>query len=425
MTRERWQRIESLFYEAADLPADRRADFLRHACGGDAALQQEIENLIASESEAAGFLDDALRETADQMTGIGLGERLGPYRITGELGHGGMGDVYLAERDDQQFHMRVAIKVIRSDSAPKRLLARFRAERQILATLDHPNIARLLDGGTASASPFLVMEYVAGEPIDQYCRRRNLPIRDRLSLFRDVCQAVAYAHRHLVIHRDIKPSNILVTGEGVPKLLDFGIAKLMKADLEPDGLTRPLERVMTPAYASPEVVRGEPVTTGADVYSLGALLYELLTGRAPFHLTSSQASEIERVICRDQPPRPGTLDRRLRGDLENIIRMAMHKEAARRYASAEQLIADLDRYLTGYPVAARSDRLYRWGKFARRNRSAVAAGILAAAGIAGWLLSLRAEQARTRRGFSQVRELAESLLFQTDDALRPVAGATA
>jgi len=424
MTRERWNRIQELFYSAADLPADRRAGYLREACAGDTALEQHIEDLLSAEAEAAGFLDGALSAAAEEITGVQPGERLGSYRIIEGLGHGGMGDVYLAERDDQQFQMRVAIKLIRCEAAPPRMLARFRAERQILASLEHPNIARLLDGGASGGSPYLVMEYVPGEPIDRYCIRHSLSIRERLRLFRDLCQAVAYAHRHLVIHRDIKPSNILVTADGVPKLLDFGIATLMKPEQEADGVTRPLERVMTPVYASPEVVRGERVTTAADVYSLGALLYELLTGRAPFHLRSSQAAEVQRVICQEEPPKPGTLDRRLRGDLENIILMAMHKEAARRYASAEQLIADVDRYLTGYPVAARSDRLYRCGKFVRRNRGALAAAIIALAGVAGWLLSLRAEQARTRRGFAEVRELAESLLFETDDALRPVAGTT-
>jgi tRNA A-37 threonylcarbamoyl transferase component Bud32/tetratricopeptide (TPR) repeat protein len=425
MTRERWRRIQDLFYSAADLPPDRRADYLHDACAGDESLVRHVEDLIASEREADGFLDGALRESASSMVGARAGDRIGPYRIKEELGHGGMGDVYLAERDDQQFQKQVAIKLIRSGAAPERLLARFRAERQILATLEHPNIARLLDGGTSGSSPYLVMEYVSGEAIDRYCARHALSIRDRLQLFRSVCEAVAYAHRSLIIHRDIKPSNILVTAEGVPKLLDFGIAKLVKEDIEADGLTRPLERAMTPAYASPEVVRGERVTTAADVYSLGALLYELLTERAPFHLTSSQAAEVERVVCLQEPPKPGTVDNRLRGDLENIIGMAMHKEAARRYASVEQFIADLDRYLTGYPVAARSDRLYRWAKFARRNRAGLAAGVLAAAGITGWVISLKAEQARTRQGFAQVRELAESLLFETDDALRPVAGATA
>jgi serine/threonine protein kinase len=425
VTRERWQQIESLFYEAGDLAPDRRAAFLDAACGSDADLRRQVEDLLASEPESAGFLDGAIEEAASRMIGARPGERLGAYRITRELGHGGMGEVYLAERDDDQFRMQVAIKLIRADVAPRRLLERFRAERQILATLDHPNIARLLDGGTAGDAPFLVMEYVQGEPMDRYCTRQAVPIRERLRLFRAVCEAVAYAHRSLVIHRDIKPSNILVTAEGVPKLLDFGIAKLVKQDEDSGGVTRVVERAMTPAYASPEVVRGDRVTTAADVYSLGALLYELLTERAPFHLTSSRAAEVERVICAEDPVKPGALDPRLRGDLENIVLMAMHKEQARRYASVEQLIADIDRYLTGYPVAARDDRLYRWGKFARRNRSAVAAGILAVAGMAGWLISLRAEQARTRRGFAQVRELAESMLFETDDALRSVSGTTA
>jgi tetratricopeptide (TPR) repeat protein/tRNA A-37 threonylcarbamoyl transferase component Bud32 len=425
MTHERWQQIQDLFYAAADLPPKRRTDYLREACKGDESLMRHVEDLIASEREAEGFLDGALRESASHIIGVRINERLGPYRITGELGQGGMGHVYLAERDDQQFHKQVALKLIRSNGAPARLVERFRAERQILATLEHPNIARLLDGGTSGESPYLVMEYVDGEPIDRYCQRHALSIRDRLQLFRSVCEAVAYAHRSLIIHRDIKPSNILVTADGVPKLLDFGIAKLVKDDAVPDGLTRPLERLMTPAYASPEVVRGERVTTTADVYSLGALLYELLTERAPFHLSSSQAAEVERVICVEEPPKPGALDRRLRGDLENMIGMAMHKEAVRRYASVEQLIADIDRYLTGYPVAARKERLYRSAKFLRRNRTALAAGVVAAAGIVGWVVSLKAEQERTRQGFAQVRELAESLLFQTDNALRPVAGATA
>lgn len=340
------------------------------------------------------------------------GDRIGPYRILREIGRGGMGKVYSAEREDQEFERRVAIKLISPGLHSASVAHRFRSERQILANLDHPNIAGLLDGGTAEdGRPYFVMELIEGTRIDEYCDSRRLTVRRRLELFGEVCAAVHYAHRNLVVHRDLKPANILVTEDGVPKLLDFGIAKLLDpADFPyPVEATRTGLRPMTPPYASPEQFRGQPITTASDVYSLGALLYKLLTGRLPIAVEGLSPWEIETALLETQPARPSTaltrpagegdaalrqaaasrlrgvtpkqLRRRLAGDLDNIVLMALRKEPERRYGSAEQLADDLRRHLDGLPVSARRDTFgYRTGKFLRRNKLA--------AGIAGTSLAL-------------------------------------
>ena len=321
------------------------------------------------------MIGDAIRDAASTVSVLwepAPGDRFGPYRILHALGRGGMGAVYLAERDDDQFRMTVAIKLMRSNLVTHETLERFKTERQILASLDHPNIARLLDGGAApNGTPFVVIEYIDGEPITDYCRRHELSIRDRIRLFRKVCSAVQYSHQNLIVHRDLKPGNILVTKDGEPKLLDFGIAKLL--DPAASSQTQTNARLMTPDYASPEQVRGEPVTTATDIYALGVLLYELLTGTAS--LQSRQTTDtyaIEQAICTEEPTRPSTTRRELRGDLENILLMALRKEPARRYASAEQFSEDLRRYLEGYPIVARQDTWsYRTSKFVRRNKAAV------------------------------------------------------
>jgi eukaryotic-like serine/threonine-protein kinase len=323
------------------------------------------------------------------------GTRLGPYRIIKPLGAGGMGQVYLGLRDDAAYEQQVAIKIMLGGPWSRDLQARFKTERQILARLQHPNIARLQDGGTtADGTPYLVMEYVDGEPIDQYCDARNLSLTDRLRLFRTVCAAVHAAHQHLIVHRDLKPSNILVTQDGAPKLLDFGIAKLLDASdsgLHTLAVTHEAHRMLTPDHASPEQVRGEDITTASDVYVLGVLLYELLTGHRPFQLTSRRIVEIEKAICEKdaEPPSsyfadqsneearkkalqrsstPARLRRALAGDLDNIVLMAMRKEPERRYGSAQQFASDIGRFLDGRPVIARRDTLgYRTTKFLRRN----------------------------------------------------------
>ena len=412
-----WGKLQAIFLEAMDLAATERGAFLDRACVGRGDLRTEAEALLkadtadtdpllqAIEREAASLLDDSSLE----------GTRLGPYLLRRELGRGGMGSVYLAERDDEHFHKEVAIKVVKRGMDTTEVMERFRHERQILAGLEHPYIARLLDGGTVpDGRPYFVLECVTGLPIDEYCRTCGLDLHARLRLFLKVCEAVTYAHRSLVIHRDLKPGNIFVTRDGVPKLLDFGMAKLMDPNLDP-GLTAyqgigPL----TPEYASPEQVQGLGITTAVDVYALGTILYELLTGARAQTIRTLTPMEIERVICRAEPPRASVsaashgMPFQLDQDLETIIAMAMRKERERRYAGVDLLAEDLERYLAGLPVHARADTLgYRAGKFIRRHGMVLAATSLAAGGIlVGAGLGLRselrsAEQARFSREFGQ------------------------
>lgn len=412
---DRWQRLEALFFEALDLDPSARAAFLEHSCGTDLDLRVELQSLLNSSERTLADLRRPVEEVAREVVEDKAGQRIGPYQIVRVLGEGGMGLVYLASRADEQYQHLVAIKLMHGGfgQSPE-MLRRFRAERQILANLDHPNIARLLDGGiTPGGAPYLVMEYIDGVPIDDYCRRHPFSAGERLQLFRTVCGAVEYAHRNLVVHRDIKPGNILVTEDGTPKLLDFGIAKL----LDPEQSNRTFAytvdtaRLMTPEYASPEQVRGEPVTTATDVYALGVLLYELLTGRTPFRLESTSPLEVARVICEQQPVKPSTASRgnpalspletrELRGDLDNIILKAIRKEPARRYPSVAQLSEDVRCHLRGYPVEARGDAWrYHAGKFIGRHRAAmagIAAALLAVVGfgIAMGLLARRATRER-------------------------------
>jgi tetratricopeptide (TPR) repeat protein len=352
-----------------------------------------------------------------------------------------MGVVYHAVRDDH-YRQEVAIKLVRAGMETDFLIARFRLERQALALLNHPNIARLLDGGTTpDGRPYLVMEWVEGQPITEYCQAHHLGLRDRLQLFLDIGAAVEHAHRNLVVHRDLKPSNILITTEGRPKLLDFGIAKIFspEATNEPLTLTLAGTRLLTPHYASPEQVRGEVVTTATDVYSLGAVLYETLTGSRPLKLDNSTPQEIERTVCTQEPPPPsaatgtaGVPTRDLRGDLDNIVLKALQKEPQRRYGSVNQFSEDIRRYLEGHPVVARKDTLrYRAGKFARRHRAGVVAGVLiltavlAGAAATLWEARVAVEQrGRAERRFNDVRKLANSFLFEFDDAIKNLPGST-
>ena len=316
-------------------------------------------------------------ELEAETTAITHGALIGPYRLVRELGQGGMGVVYLAERADGQFEQRVALKLIKRGMDSDEILRRFLAERQVLARLSHPHIARLLDGGvTAEGQPYFAMEYVDGVPLHHYCEERSLGFEDRLRLFREVCEAVQYAHRSLVVHRDLKPSNILVTSAGETKLVDFGIAKVLYEDVADRSVTRTDQRLMTPEYAAPEQVRGEPVTTATDVYALGAILYQLLTGRPPHQFTGrSRGGAVphhlrggpraaERGPCTRHRRR-----RRLRGDLDIIVLKALRKDPARRYPSVEALLEDLERHRTGLPVRARPDSVaYRARKFLGRHR---------------------------------------------------------
>ncbi|MEM6646876.1 MAG: serine/threonine-protein kinase, partial [Bacteroidota bacterium] len=403
MDAEQWDRLNALFDAACEQPTDEREAYVRRASAGDEALFEAVMGLLREDESTAQLLDGVVFDTQALLAASPQeGDRVGPYRLVRHLGTGGMGTVYLAERADGHFEQQVAVKVIRQGFGSDQTRQRFHHERQILARLQHPHIARLLDGGvTERGQSYLVMEYVAGEPIDAYCDARQLSIDDRLALFGDVCKAVLYAHSQLVIHRDLKPSNILVTPDGQVKLLDFGVAKLL--DDEADGLMLTQGAApMTPAYASPEQVRGEPVGTSTDIYSLGVVLYELLAGHRPYLLNERSAADVARVICHEQPVRPSTairtraadatataslsearrtaperLQRRLHGDLDMISLMALRKEPSRRYASVEALADDVQRHLAGLPVRAQRDTLrYRAGKFVRRHRLGVAVSIL-------------------------------------------------
>jgi eukaryotic-like serine/threonine-protein kinase len=408
VTPERWQQIKAILEGSLEREGSERAAFLVGSCQGDDELRREVESLLASEPEVTDFIETPVfRIRLEEVEPLALGQRLGAYRIVREIGRGGMGAVYLAERADQEFEQRVAIKLVRRGMDTDEIVHRFRSERQILAHLVHPNIAKLFDGGTTEdGRPYFVMEYVEGRPIDQFCDDRKLPVRERLELFRQVCAAVHFAHQNLIVHRDLKPGNILVTADGVPKLLDFGIAKLLDPNQELFALTRAELRPMTPEYASPEQVRGEAITTASDVYSLGVLLYLLLTGHGPYRPATGSSQDLARAICETDPPRPSSavgrivevkrpdgsvvartpesvsrtrdgderlLRRRLAGDLDTIVLKAMQKEPPRRYASVDQLADDLGRHLQGLPVVARKDTLgYRARKFVGRHKAGVA-----------------------------------------------------
>jgi tetratricopeptide (TPR) repeat protein/tRNA A-37 threonylcarbamoyl transferase component Bud32 len=393
MTQERaqWQQVEQLFYEALDLPTEERSAFLDRACGAEESLRQEVESLLAASEKTAGFLRKPAEEVARQFAREAQFDRIGPYRILNLIGQGGMGKVYLAERADQSYRQLVAIKLMQASGLSKpEMVARFRTERQILANLDHPNIARLLDGGmTPEGHPYLVMEFIDGRPVNEYSPGRKLSIEERLKLFRAICAAVEYAHGRLVVHRDIKPGNILVTPDGTPKLLDFGIAKFLDPEITDSRQAQTVERLMTFEYASPEQVRGDAATTLTDVYALGVLLYQLLTGVLPFRFETSSPLEAAKVICENDPLPPSVTASHsgaspkeihaLRGDLDSIALKAMRKEPEYRYQSAVQLSADIDAYLQGYPVQARTGSWsYGTGKFVRRHRTAVAASALLA-----------------------------------------------
>ncbi len=468
MTPELWARVKEVLHRALAVPPADRAALLDEACAGDARLRAEVESLLASQSEAGTFID---RPALAQEHIAGYlpeepdlrGTTFGVYEVVQALGEGGMGTVYQAVRNDEQFRKVVAIKFVKPGMDTEYVLERFHKERQILAHLDHPNIAKVLDAGTTPAGrPYFVMEFVPGLPIDEYCDQQRLPIGDRVRLFRQVCAAVQYAHRNLIVHRDLKPNNILVTPDGVPKLLDFGIAKLLDASQgSPDAArTMTLHRVMTPDYASPEQVRGENITTASDTYSLGVMLYELLTGHRPYRVTSVLPLEVAAVVCTRDPEKPSTvldrveevhgvkvtpdevsrkrggpvekLRRRLRGDLDNIVLMAMRKDPQRRYASVEQFSEDLGRHLEGRPVIARPDTLtYRAAKFVQRNRMSVAAAVLLLLTLTGgiaataWQARIASlERMRAERRFNEVRKLAGSILFELHDSIRDLPGST-
>jgi non-specific serine/threonine protein kinase/serine/threonine-protein kinase len=445
MTPARWALLKAVVQQALALPPVERAEWLIAACAGDEGLRLEAQSLLEADASAGAFIETPALAREDMSGALAVldesptwtGRRVGPYVLVREIGHGGMGVVYLAIRSDDAYRQQVAIKVIRSTFAPEFMERRFRTERQILAELDHPNIARLLDGGsTPEGAPYFVMEYVDGVPIDQHCDGQGLSIAARLELFRQVCNAVQYAHQHLVVHRDLKPGNILVTANAVPKLLDFGIAKMIDADrIEERALTTVPS--MTLESASPEQVRGETVTTAADVYSLGVLLHRLLTGRRPYEAATTAAHDLAREICEKNARRPSEVAelrvaRQLRGDLDTIVLKAMQKDPARRYASVEQFGQDVAAYVAGLPVRARPDTIrYRTTKFVSRHKAGFAAGVLVVVSLAGGLVATtweahiaRSERARAERRFNDVRRLANSFLFEFHDAIEPLPGST-
>ncbi|HEV2382795.1 MAG TPA: protein kinase [Terriglobia bacterium] len=470
MTPEQWQRIQEILDVALEAEPGARAAYLDRACDGEPSLRREVESLIAAHEGMGDFMErpagEDIATTIELKPGSRTGERIGRYRLLEEVGRGGMGTVYRAVRVDD-FEQQVAVKLVKRGLDSEFVLARFRNERQILARLDHPNIGRLLDGAsTEDGLPYFVMEYVRGGTLDQYCDSRRLSITKRLRLFLAVCSAVQYAHRNLIVHRDLKPSNILVTDDGTPKLLDFGIAKILNPDSAAEGRTLTGVKLLTPEYASPEQLLGEPITTASDVYSLGVVLYELLTGHRPYCGSDRSLEAITRAISEIEPEKPSSavtrveevkdrtgeirkrvapqevaatreasvekLRRRLAGDVDTIVLMAIRREPQRRYASVEQFSEDIRRHLEGLPVAARTDTFwYRSSKFTRRHRAAVAgAALVALALFVGMAATLReariaqSQRGRAERRFNDVRKLANSLIFDIHDSIQDLPGST-
>lgn len=461
MIPERWAQIRQTFDSALERTPRDRAAYLAVVCADDDELRREVESLLASHEQSDGFMaQPAANFSATQTLSLSdddgaeypEGYRVGPYQLHHCIGRGGMGSVWVAARVDHEYEKKVAVKMVKRGMNSTEILRRFRMERQVLAGLDHPNIARLIDGGsTPDGLPYLVMEYVEGTPIDQYCESHKSSVAERLRLFRAVCSAVQYAHQNLVVHRDIKPGNIMVTPENVPKLLDFGIAKLLHNEVSPMAAAQTgfETRMMTLEYASPEQVRGEPITTAADVYSLGVLLYKLLTGKSPYEAQERSHAAMHYAICEREPRRPSTvvlgdskgatrdqtqplevvgetpekarkrLKKTLAGDLDMIILKALRKEPQRRYASVEQFSEDIRRYLEGLPVIARRDTLgYRSAKFIRRHAAGVtAATAIGLALIATTVVSYYYARQANRR-FQEVRSLARFLLFDFDKAIQ-------
>ncbi len=471
MSPDQWQRVNDLFYAALERDPDQRHEFLLRACNDDSETLREVESLLAAHHRAdtltgGQVFQKAVRVIADEEPASITGNRIGPYRIIREIGRGGMGAVYLAERDDDEYQKQVAIKLIKRGMDSDAILHRFLSERQILARLDHANIARLLDGGTTTdGRPYFVMEYIEGLAIDRYADERKLSITERLTLFLDVAAAVQHSHQHLVVHRDIKPSNIIVTSDGSPRLLDFGIAKIVTPDT---GIaeTRSAKGWMTPEYSSPEQLRGEAITTATDIYSLGVVLYELLTGRSPYRIENRSPMEVAELISSADPQRPSTaavrvspatvrddaptqispdvlsesregtpekLRRRLSGDMDNIVLKAMHKDKGSRYASVAAFADDIRRHLEGRTVLARKATFsYRASKFIRRNKISVAAAVLIALTLIGstivtaWQARVaRRAQLQAERRFNEVRRLARAVVFDYHDAISDLAGSTA
>ena len=475
MKNQEWEKIKEVFAQAVEQPKSSRPDFLRRICGENPALLVEVESLLSASDEAEHFIDKKDYAAVSVMDANGkdyAGKQFGNYRIIQEIGRGGMGAVFLAQRADGEFEQKVALKIIRHSFADREMEKRFRSERQILAALNHPNIARLLDGGVSqTGEPFLAMEYIEGETILEFAERRNLTVEERLKLFLKVCSAVAFAHRNLIIHRDIKPSNILVDDAGEPKLLDFGLAKILDENWLDASQTETAFRAFTPAYASPEQMHGERVATTSDVYSLGVVLYELLTGEKPFRFEHKSYEEILRSIDSQEPPRPSSVisskfrvssfrfvnttspdfeqrttkdeqktnpkseipnPKFLAGDLDNIALMALRREPLRRYQSVEQFAGDIEKHLQGLPVTARPQTVsYRAAKFIQRNTITVAAmgfvilSLMTGLGIALWQANVaRQQKTIAEKRFNDVRQLSNALLNDIAPKIENLQGAT-
>lgn len=456
---ENWQRIKAIVEACLDLPLAERASYLSAHCK-DSATRAEVVSLLSAYEESEKFLDDPSPIASHMVEVLELEDlRIGSYRLIEEIGRGGMGTVYRAVRADDVFNLEVAIKVVRRGMDTEAVLERFRTERQILASLEHPYIARIMDGGTTDDDlPYFVMEYVEGRPLTRYCDEEKLSVPERLQLFRKVCEAVSYAHQNLVVHRDLKPGNILVTGEGKPKLLDFGIAKIVSGTPghEITDATRTALRMATPAYASPEQIRGGLTTVASDVYSLGVVLYELLTGHPPYRLETRDPEALAQMICEREPTRASTvvgyreevgtnkqfviepgevsrnrkttieaLKRRLRGDLDNIVATALRKEPQRRYGSVERLSEDVRRHLEGEPVLARKDTFrYRSSKFIERHRVGLAASLVIAIALCLTTAFAVWKAQKLAQRLEKDQKLASLYVVDVHDAIAKVSGST-
>ena len=421
MTAERWRQIEELFHAVATIPPAGRDTWLSDRCSGDPDLEREVRRLLAADAPDSQTIENLIGESVNlwlDRAPDGAPERLGPWRIVRPLGAGGMGAVYLAARDDDSYRQLAAIKILRPEQLAPGLRERFRQERQILAELEHPNIARLLDGGsTPDGRPYLVIEYVDGAPLTTYTADLSIP--DRCRLFATVCDAVAFAHRNLIVHRDLKPANILVDRQGTPKLLDFGIAKLIGVD---HGMTGSMHALFTPDYASPEQIQGHAITTATDVYALGAVLYEVLTGQPVRSGTNRSFASLVKEVTEGQVPPPSQVTAaKIPADLDRIVAKALENEPGRRYGTADQLAADLRRFLSGMPVEARGhSRLYALSKFARRHWVEVAAVALLVSGLAAstvWSLQQAKVAALARAQAESERDRAEHERLRAAEAL--------
>ncbi|HMB54168.1 MAG TPA: serine/threonine-protein kinase, partial [Thermoanaerobaculia bacterium] len=421
-TPQRWNEVKALLAEALETTAERRAELLAAA---DPELASQVERYLALDTQLGDFIERPAFDLHDDVDpAVRVGERLGPYRLAREIGSGGMGAVYQAVRADEEYEHSVAIKVLKRGLDTAEVIHRFRNERQILAGLEHPHVARLMDGGTTpDGRPYLVMEYVEGQPIDVWCHERGLSVDERLELFLAVCEGVKFAHRNLVVHRDLKPSNILITEDGTPKLLDFGIARLLDTE-GPSLPTVGAWRFLTPEYASPEQVTGRPITTATDVYSLGILLYLLLTDRRPYDLEERSARGLAALFERgEEPARPSTVApeerrKRLRGDLDNIALTALRREPERRYGSAGELADDVRRHVDGLPVKATPDSWrYRAGKFVKRHRVGVAAVVVIGVLLVGFLVVtwvLMEQEEQQKRRAQETLSFLEGLIREAD-----------